>query len=312
MDGEIMAYNYITSKSSPNFTKGRTQKISAIVIHWWGDPNTKPTASGVVSWFLNKASQVSAHYVITGTNREVYHVVDNANTAWHAKQANPFTIGLECDPRCRDEDYDVVAEVVANLWKHYGKLPLKRHSEYVSTACPGNYDLARIAREAEAKLNPKPAPAPAPVAPAPAKLVAIDIPNKMFIIKKETDLWDLSFTKWADAKSIKKYPAGTVIEISAMVDHPLGGRYLLTEYSLSKGIMNGFNANDMEEVKVVPIPEPTPQPEIPKLPVEPVVTEPENDSNDKDELEPNSDNIIVKLVRQLVALIEKIYNMIKG
>lgn len=307
-----MAYNYITSKSSPNFTKGRTQKISAIVIHWWGDPNTKPTASGVVSWFLNKASQVSAHYVITGTNREVYHVVDNANTAWHAKQANPFTIGLECDPRCRDEDYDVVAEVVANLWKHYGKLPLKRHSEYVSTACPGNYDLARIAREAEAKLNPKPAPAPAPVAPAPAKLVAIDIPNKMFIIKKETDLWDLSFTKWADAKSIKKYPAGTVIEISAMVDHPLGGRYLLTEYSLSKGIMNGFNANDMEEVKVVPIPEPTPQPEIPKLPVEPVVTEPENDSNDKDELEPNSDNIIVKLVRQLVALIEKIYNMIKG
>ena len=307
-----MAYNYITSKSSPNFTKGRTQKISAIVIHWWGDPNTKPTASGVVSWFLNKASQVSAHYVITGTNREVYHVVDNANTAWHAKQANPFTIGLECDPRCRDEDYDVVAEVVANLWKHYGKLPLKRHSEYVSTACPGNYDLARIAREAEAKLNPKPAPAPAPVAPAPAKLVAIDIPNKMFIIKKETDLWDLSFTKWADAKSIKKYPAGTVIEISAMVDHPLGGRYLLTEYSLSKGIMNGFNANDMEEVKVVPVPEPTPQPEIPKLPVEPVVTEPENDSNDKDELEPNSDNIIVKLVRQLVALIEKIYNMIKG
>lgn len=312
MDGEIMAYNYITSKSSPNFTKGRTQKISAIVIHWWGDPNTKPTASGVVSWFLNKASQVSAHYVITGTNREVYHLVDNVNTAWHAKQANPFTIGLECDPRCRDEDYDVVAEVVANLWKHYGKLPLKRHSEYVSTACPGNYDLARIAREAEAKLNPKPAPAPAPVAPAPAKLVAIDIPNKMFIIKKETDLWDLSFTKWADAKSIKKYPAGTVIEISAMVDHPLGGRYLLTEYSLSKGIMNGFNANDMEEVKVVPIPEPTPQPEIPKLPVEPVVTEPENDSNDKDELEPNSDNIIVKLVRQLVALIEKIYNMIKG
>lgn len=262
-----MAYNYITSKSSPNFTKGRTQKISAIVIHWFGDPNTKPTASGVVSWFLNKASQVSAHYVITGTNREVYHVVDNANTAWHAKQANPFTIGLECDPRCRDEDYDVVAEVVANLWKHYGKLPLKRHSEYVSTACPGNYDIARIAREAEAKLNPKPAPAPAPVAPAPAKLVAIDIPNKMFIIKKETDLWDLSFTKWADAKSIKKYPSGTVIEISAIVDHPLGGRYLLTEYSFSKGIFNGVNVADVVEYKEPAKPvQPTPvEPEKPEV-----------------------------------------------
>lgn len=309
-----MAYNYITSKSSPNFTKGRTQKISAIVIHWWDDPAKKPTAGGVVSWLCNPKAKVSAHYVITGTNREVYHLVDNVNTAWHAKQANPFSIGLELDPRARDEDYDVAAEVIANIWKHYGKkFPLEPHNKYVTdTRCPGAYDLSRLQREAEAKLNPKPAPAPAPVAPAPAKLVAIDIPNKMFIIKKETDLWDLSFTKWADAKSIKKYPAGTVIEISAMVDHPLGGRYLLTEYSLSKGIMNGFNANDMEEVKVVPIPEPTPQPEIPKLPVEPVVTEPENDSNDKDELEPNSDSIIVKLVRQLVALIEKIYNMIKG
>ena len=307
-----MTYNYITSKSSPNFTKGRTQKISAIVIHWWGDPNTKPTASGVVNWFLNKASQVSAHYVITGTNREVYHVVDNANTAWHAKQANPFTIGLECDPRCRDEDYDVVAEVVANLWKHYGKLPLKRHSEYVSTACPGNYDLARIAREAEAKLNPKPAPVPAPVAPAPAKLVPIDIPNKIFVTNKETDLWDLTFTKWADAKSVKKYPKGTEIEMSAIVYHPLGSRYLLSEYSYSNGIMNGINAADLVEKKVVvPEPTPTPQPETPKLPVEPVVSPPEIDSKPKDELQPNSDSIIAKMVRQLVELLEKLYNFIK-
>ena len=149
-----MSYNYITSKNSPNFTKGRTKEISTIICHWWGDPSTNPTASGVVNWLCNPASKVSAHYVITGTNREVYHLVDNNNTAWHAKQANPFSLGLELDPRCRDEDYDVASEVIANIWKHYGKkFPLKRHSDYVATQCPGAYDLSRLQREAEAKMG---------------------------------------------------------------------------------------------------------------------------------------------------------------
>lgn len=288
-----MAYNYITSKSSPNFTKGRTQKISAIVIHWWGDPNTKPTASGVVSWFLNKASQVSAHYVITGTNREVYHVVDNANTAWHAKQANSFTIGLECDPRCRDEDYDVVAEVVANLWKHYGKLPLKRHSEYVSTACPGNYDIARIAREAEAKLNPKPAP----------ELVVIDIPNKIFVTTKDVQLWDLTFSKWTDAKSVKALPKGTQIEVSATVDHPLGGRYLISEYSFSKGVFNGVNVADVVEYKepakpVQPTPVEPEKPEVstPEVPQEkPEEQTPQKPETDVNQSEPAKDDDLHQL-----------------
>lgn len=165
-------YNYITSKNSPNFTKGRTKEISTIICHWWGDPNTNPTASGVVNWLCNPKSKVSAHYVITGTNREVYHLVDNVNTAWHAMQANPFSIGLELDPRARDEDYDVASEVIANIWKHYGKkFPLKRHSDYVATQCPGVYDLSRLQREAEAKMG-KDTTQPVKPAPAPSKPVS--------------------------------------------------------------------------------------------------------------------------------------------
>ena len=167
-------YNYITNRNSPNFTKGRTAKISTIIIHWWNDPAKNPTTGGVVNWLCNPASKVSAHYVISGTNREVYHLVDNANTAWHAKQANPFSIGLELDPRCRDEDYDVAAEVIANIWRFYGRLPLAPHKKYVKgTRCPGNYDLARLEREADAKMGNEPVkppvaptkPTPAPVAP---------------------------------------------------------------------------------------------------------------------------------------------------
>ena len=170
-----MSYNYITKYSSPNFTKGRTKEITTIVIHWWNDPAKKPTAGGVVSWLCNPKSRVSAHYVITGTNREVYHLVDNKNTAWHARNANPFSLGLELDPRQRDEDYDVAAEVIANIWKHYGKkLPLEPHNKYVKdTRCPGTYDLSRLQREAEAKMGKdttepvKPSPAPPKPAPAP-------------------------------------------------------------------------------------------------------------------------------------------------
>lgn len=112
------------------------------------------------------------------------------------------------------------------------------------------------------------------VVPEPKKdLVAIDIVNKLVITNKETSLWDLGFSSFVNAKSIKVFPKGTVLEVSALVDHPLGGRYYLTEYSFSKGIMNGINiadvANYTAPVVVTPVPEPTPvEPEVPVV-VEP-------------------------------------------
>ena len=166
-----MSYNYITKHSSPNYTKGRRQPISKIVIHWWGNPAEKPTASGVVNWLCNPKAQVSAHYVVSGTNREVYHLVNNWDTAWHAKSGNEGSIGIELDPRCRDEDYDVAGELIAEIWKHYGKLPIFPHKKYVQTACPGHWDLDRLAKVAESKMgNVKPVnPAPVPeVKPQPA------------------------------------------------------------------------------------------------------------------------------------------------
>ena len=153
-------YTYITDRTSPNkWVGGNT--IKGITIHWWGDPAQNPTAEGVVNWLCNPAAQVSAHLVITGTGRRVWQLVNDSDRAWHAMSGNHSTIGLELDPRCRNEDYDVAAEVIANLWRHYGKLPLYPHKHWVATACPGNYDLGRLQREAEAKLNPpKPAHAP--------------------------------------------------------------------------------------------------------------------------------------------------------
>ena len=145
-----MAFTWITKYDSPNYTKaadapkvwGQARTIKAIAIHWWGDPNQGPTLEGVVATLCNPARGASAHIVATGTGRRAACLVNLDDASWATNSANPWTISIECDPRCRAEDYDVVAEVIAQLRSIYGNLPLVPHKQFVATACPGNYDLS--------------------------------------------------------------------------------------------------------------------------------------------------------------------------
>lgn len=144
-----------TQYNSPNFTGngsvpavfGRPRSIDYITIHWWGDPGTNPSYEGVVAWLCNPRSQVSAHDVITGTGRRVAVLVNYYDAAWHAGNAtgNATSLGFECDPRARQEDYESVAEDIADTWKYYGRIiPLRPHKSWVATTCPGSYDLNRL------------------------------------------------------------------------------------------------------------------------------------------------------------------------
>jgi hypothetical protein len=151
----------LESLPSPNFTSGneakavygRARTIEAIAIHWWGDPNLNLTYEGTVAWMRNKASGVSAHYIATGTGRRVASLVAEEHISWATNKANPYTISIECDPRCRNEDYDVVAELIASIWKRRGIMPLVPHRQFVATACPGNWDLGRLNELARKKLE---------------------------------------------------------------------------------------------------------------------------------------------------------------
>jgi hypothetical protein len=221
-------YNYL-SAPSPNYTPdtqtqavyGRPRTIEKIAIHWWGDPNTNPSFEGVVAVLRNPTRQASSHYVATGTGRRVAHLVEEKHTSWATNSANPFTISIECDPRCRAEDYDVVAELIANIRKRHGNLPLVPHKLYSATQCPGNYDLARLDREAKAKM----------VTPVPS---AVKLPKiTTYQTKAGANLVQIK-----DQKVIKAYKANEVYEAYATISY--GGKtYYITKYSYDNKIQNG-------------------------------------------------------------------------
>lgn len=192
-------YTYITNKDSPNYTPGSQAKavfghdrvIEGITLHHWGDPAQNPQFDGIVNYLCRAGGNTSAHYVATGTNRQVACIVSPLDVAWHSGSAwgNARTIGIELDPRARDEDYDVAAELIADIRSAYGDVPIYWHSYFVATACPGKWNADRLDKLSYTKYShatdwgkggtkvqyetPKPSPTPIttpPPAPTPVQV----------------------------------------------------------------------------------------------------------------------------------------------
>ncbi|MCD4549668.1 N-acetylmuramoyl-L-alanine amidase [Schaalia sp. lx-260] len=140
----MSSYEEITAYTSPAYTSGRPYGISCIVLHHWGDPATHPTFEGVVSYLTRASASTSAHYVAEAGR--VACIVDPDNRAWHAgdgigvgSAGNDKGIGIECNPRASEADVATIAALVADLRAVYGDLPIKVHSDFVPTQCPGAY-----------------------------------------------------------------------------------------------------------------------------------------------------------------------------
>lgn len=205
-----MSYSYDTSHNSPNFTPGRDAKavfgydrvIEGFTVHWWGDPSTNPSFNGVRDYLSRANGNTSAHIVATGTGRQVACIVDFNDVAWHSGSAwgNARTIGIELDPRAREEDKDVFAEVLADLRSAFGNLPLYWHNYFIQTTCPGVYtalvdDLdqrsyrkisgAQWGQVTNKDTSPTPTPAPVPpvvetptTTPSPVLYKLLDVKGK--------------------------------------------------------------------------------------------------------------------------------------
>lgn len=145
-----MTYQLITNKKSPNYTDskyseqvfGSPRTIEAITIHHWGKEGQK--FDNVVNWFVSDAAKTSTHYVVE--SGKVAAIVDPGDVAWHAgsKQGNATTIGIELRPEASAGDYTTAAELISDLRKTYGDLPLVPHNQWRPTACPGKWDLEKL------------------------------------------------------------------------------------------------------------------------------------------------------------------------
>ncbi|MFR9726001.1 N-acetylmuramoyl-L-alanine amidase [Streptomyces sp. MS19] len=124
--------------STQNYRVGRTQEISAIVVHvmqgWY---------AGSISWFQNPASQVSSHYLVRSSDGDVTQMVRDADTAWHARSGNAYSIGIEHegwvdDPAWfTDAMYRSSAALTRHLADRYG-IPLDREHIIGHVEVPGN------------------------------------------------------------------------------------------------------------------------------------------------------------------------------
>jgi N-acetylmuramoyl-L-alanine amidase len=78
---------------SPNHSSRNGVKIDMVVMHF----TDGPTARGAINRFLDQNDpngRVSAHYIID-RNGDIYQMVADDDKAWHAKNANPRSIGIE-------------------------------------------------------------------------------------------------------------------------------------------------------------------------------------------------------------------------
>lgn len=76
------------------YDKGRTKDIARIVIHY----TTAGTASSTISEFTKKKGpnevKTSSHYLVD-KNGDIYQLVKDSDTAYHAKGGNADSIGIE-------------------------------------------------------------------------------------------------------------------------------------------------------------------------------------------------------------------------
>ncbi|MBS6345050.1 MAG: N-acetylmuramoyl-L-alanine amidase [Bifidobacterium pseudolongum] len=167
-----MGYEYITKHDAACYTPGRPYGINAITIHWWDDPAVRrPSFETVINLFVTGSRQTSAHYVAEAGR--VACLVAPGDRAWACGDGinvgsggNDKSISIECNWRQSDGDYDTIAQLIADLRKTYGDLPLKPHRNWTNTDCPGTYDLARLDRLARQKAGEKLPTVSTPAKPA--------------------------------------------------------------------------------------------------------------------------------------------------
>lgn len=283
---------------------------TGITIHWWGGGEPASKHDSIVNAFINwaKSGTKSVNYVLS--DNKITMLVHPDNVAWCSNSGNPTTISIEHQPTLHAEGYKKSGWLVWQLEKRYNrKLTLYPHKHWVSTACPGTIDLNRIRSEANkwasGGYNPKPAPKPV-LPPSKPNLTWTKLAKVTTYTtnKQPTNLWDFNAINW-NMKSVKQFKKGEKIDIyGTCYNQTLKATYLVTEYSFSKKITNGFNQADLDKYIPPVVVKPTPTPP-------PVQVEPPKPANPAPEV-PSSESDYERRLTALEVLVDKIVGFLQS
>lgn len=253
-----------------------------ITVHWWNSPSRiKDSDHDVIVNYIYNKKGGSVNYVLS--NNKITLMVNPDNVAWASQSGNPTTISIEFSPHLNAEGYKKAGWLIKELESRYGKgLRLFKHAYWFFTECPGNLDLNRMRSEADKWKRGEYDPKPAPTVIADLKWTKLAKPTVYVTNKPVTNLWSFKKTSW-DMTGVKQFKKGEKITIYGRVhNRTLDAHYLLTEYSYTNKIANGFNEKDLDlfvELKSVEMPvppkeqQPQPKPPVIPEPVEPTLEE---------------------------------------
>ena len=241
------------------------------------------SAESAVAVFQNPNRQASATFIVSATPGLVYQMVSVDNTSYadgnYASNSRAITCEHHGDWRNGYWNETVVnnaAQLVAwlrdnGLINHY-----RRHREVSSvyTLCCADLPVEEIWNRATNIINAAYAsnPTPIPTPPSNAELVWEKFPSVVQYVfnKQPTKLWDFNQTAWGGfGNGVKDFNQGDRVNIYGRVTNKtLGASYLLTEYSYTNKITNGFNEKDLDKY-VAPAPA-KPEWELNRVNIEPV------------------------------------------
>ena len=238
-----------------NYTKGRTEPIHGVAIH-----HTATTSlANVIAWFTKPGSAASAHYVVA--DDKIIQCVPEEDTGWSVGDwlGNNGTISIEVLNSGTGGDWPVskksqatVIKLIAEIAKrnNLGKLwlnpdatwpTLSGHRDYSPTICPGDYQYSRL-QEYAAKANEINNP------PAQKAELKWNKLGKVTVYQMTRDgyLYEFNHTHATNVKKVKDFHKGDLVEIYGKCENKtIGKTYLITEYSYTRKIANGFREEDM-------------------------------------------------------------------
>lgn len=124
---------------SPNFSQRNGARLDLIVLH-----DMEGNYLGSRSWFANRHSQVSAHYLLKEDGSEVTQMVAAADKAWACCNFNSRSLNLEMPGFAKqgysEVEWNAAAELVAILL-HVHQIPVKWARGGVGPGFASHYDL---------------------------------------------------------------------------------------------------------------------------------------------------------------------------